>query len=115
MGNAPIVPLNDDRQLISEIAMDIGKEMVAYLEVQYPDVFAVMNGGCKLSVRNHIHNDIMAALDTIDVNEIRARLELRRRRRREWLKAYRDIRKGKTPPQPSRDFWPAVTQRNDGP
>ncbi len=83
---------NADRQLISEVAMDIGKEMVAYLEVMYPDQYATFNSGTKLSIRNHIHNDIMAALDTIDADEIKARLEQRRKRRREWLKRWRAIR-----------------------
>jgi len=82
-----------DRKLISEVAMDIGKEMVAYLEVMYPDVFFSMNSGCKLSIRNHIHNDIMAALDTTDADEIEARLERRRIFRRNWVAQYRKIRK----------------------
>lgn len=72
--------------------MDIGKEMVAYLEIMYPLQFATFNGGTKLSIRNHIHNDIMAALDTVNADEIRARLDLRKKRRRESLRRWRSIR-----------------------
>lgn len=81
-----------DRQLISEVAMDIGKEMVAYLEIQYPVQFATFNSGTKLSIRNHIHNDIMAALDTVNADEIRARLDRRKKHRRDMLRRWRSIR-----------------------
>lgn len=90
-GTSVAIP-NPDRKLISEVAMDIGKETVAYMEAMYPDVFAVMNSGCRLSLRNHIHNQIMAALDTINADEIRARLDQRKINRRKYLKAMRGLR-----------------------
>ena len=60
----PQVPAKQDldRALISEVAMDIGKDLVAYIERQYPDVWTAMNGGARLSFRNHIYNDLMSAL-----------------------------------------------------
>ncbi len=58
--NLPVVP-DLTRQLISEVAMDIGKELVAYVEQMYPEVWGKMNGGAKLSFRNHVRNDIMSA------------------------------------------------------
>ena len=82
---------NLDRELISRVALDIGKEMVAYLEVLYPDVYQTMNSGCKLSIRNHIHNDIMNALETTRADEIEARLITRRDFRRKWLAQYRKL------------------------
>lgn len=85
--------LDPDRALISEVAMDIGKETVAYIEVMYPGMFEAVASTARLAIRNHIHNDIMAALETIDADEIRERLERRKRFRREWLKTYRDMRK----------------------
>ena len=84
---------NLTKALISEVAMDIGKEMVAHLEVMYPDVFKVMNSGCRLSIRNHIHNDIMGALECQHEDDYRQWMERRRVFRRKWLKTYRDMRK----------------------
>ena len=81
------------KALISAVAMDVGKEMVAYLEVMYPDVYAAMNGGCKLSIRNHIHNDIIAAMETGDAGNHLERLKERARFRREWVAAYRNMRR----------------------
>lgn len=81
------------RALVEAIALDIGKEMVAYLEVMYPDATITSNSGMRLSVRNHIYNDIMWALETTDEKTILERLERRRKHRREWLKTYRDYRK----------------------
>jgi hypothetical protein len=75
----------------SAIAMDVGKEMVAYLEVMYPDVFEVMNSGCKLSIRNHIHNDIIAALEIVGTANHLERLKERAEFRRKWVAAYRNI------------------------
>lgn len=77
------------KALTSAIAMDVGKEMVAYLEVMYPDVFAVMNGGCKLSIRNHIHNDIIAAMEIAGAANHMERLRERAAQRREWVGMYR--------------------------
>lgn len=84
--------LDPDRALISEVAMDIGKETVAYIEIMYPGMFEAVASTARLAIRNHIHNDIMAALETIDADETRARLESRKKFRRSWLKAYRGIR-----------------------
>jgi len=87
--------VNLTKQLISDVAMDIGKEMVAYLEVMYPDIFNAMNGGCKLSIRNHIHNNIMAVLEYSTEEEYRAWISRRKAFRREWLATYRKIRKAR--------------------
>lgn len=77
----------------SAIAMDCGKEMVAYLEVMYPDVFERMNSGCRLSIRNHIHNDIMAALEIVGTANHLERLKERAEFRRKWVAGYRAIRR----------------------
>lgn len=79
------------KALNSAIAMDCGKEMVAYLEVMYPDVFERMNSGCRLSIRNHIHNDIIAALEIQGASNHLERLKERARFRREWLATYRNL------------------------
>lgn len=96
--NLPAKP-DPDRALISEVAMDIGKEVVSFLRVMYPDVYAAMNSGCRLGLRNKVHNEIMAALGTTDADEIRARLERRKAERRRTHKAWDSIRgKGETDP-----------------
>ena len=96
MADLPAKP-TPDRALISEVAMDIGKAAVSHLRVQYPDVYAAMNIGCRLSLRNCVHNEIMAALDTIDADEIRARLERRKAERRRHHAAWDAIRKTEPP------------------
>lgn len=85
--------IDADRELIKEIAMDIGKEVVAHIETMYPAMFQAVAGTAKLSIRNCVHNQIMAALEVNDAEAIRARLEERKQHRRRMLKAYRDIRK----------------------
>ena len=78
-----------NKELISEIALEIGKDMVAYLEIYYPEVFAVMNSGCKLSIRNHIHNDIMWAIRNRHEGEYREWIKRRQENRRKMLKSVR--------------------------
>lgn len=85
--------LDADRALISEVALDIGKEVVAHIEMMYPAMFKAVASSAKLSIRNCVHNQIMAALDTVDADEIRDRLERRRADRRRLLKAHRDSQK----------------------
>ncbi len=80
------------KELIKEIAMDIGKEVVAYIEVMYPQAIKSTSSTFKLSVRNCIHNQIMAAIEVNDEGQIRARLKDRKKFRREWTAAWRKIR-----------------------
>lgn len=91
-----IAKVQDPRKaLTSAIAMDVGKEMVAYLEVMYPDVFEAMNSGCKLSIRNKIHNEIIAAMDIAGAANHLERLKERAQFRREWVGAYRTMRRAR--------------------
>jgi hypothetical protein len=92
MGTA-VVTRDLNKALISDVAMEIGKEMVARIEIMYPDVYAAMNSGCKLSIRNHIHNDIMWAIQNRSENEYREWIADRKKFRREQLKAYRGFRR----------------------
>lgn len=89
----PNPAIDADRELIKEIAMDIGKELVAYIEVMYPEAIAATSSTFKLSMRNHVYNDIMAALEVNDSDAIRRRLDERKRFRRQWVKQYRDLRR----------------------
>lgn len=80
------------KALVKAIAMDIGKEVVAYVEVQYPEAIKATSSTFKLSLRNCIYNQIMAALDTTEENAIIARLQERRKWRREWTAMWRKLR-----------------------
>ncbi|HYD30171.1 MAG TPA: hypothetical protein VEB64_04860, partial [Azospirillaceae bacterium] len=60
----PAKPAADaDRELIKAIAMDIGKAVVHHIETMYPSMFDAVAGAAKLSVRNCVYNEIMAALE----------------------------------------------------
>lgn len=93
--------LDMDRELVKRIAMDIGKAAVSHLRTMYPDVFAAMNSGCRLSLRNCVHNEIIAALDTTDAEQIAARLDRRAQQRKRAHKAWADIRATPTPENPN--------------
>ena len=81
------------RELVKAIAMDIGKETVAYIEVMYPEAIAATSSTFKLSVRNHIYNQIMDAIEVNDEGQVIARLQDRKKFRRWWTGVYRKIRK----------------------
>lgn len=87
--------IDADRELIREIAMDIGKEVVAHIETMYPAMFDAVASSAKISIRNCVHNEIMAALEVNEASAIRDRLAARKVFRRKMLKAYRDIRKSR--------------------
>lgn len=75
-----------DRALIKGVAMDIGREVVAYIERMYPSAVSATSSTFPLAVRNCIFNEIMAAMEVTDPDEILSRLARRRKERRE-LKA----------------------------
>ena len=83
-----------DRALISEVAMDIGKDLVAYIYRMYPDVWNAMNSGAKLSFRNHVHNDIMSVLACRTEADYREWIERRKVARRKLMKMVRANRTG---------------------
>lgn len=85
-------PVEISRALVREIAMDIGKEVAAHIETMYPKAVEAASSTFLLSVRNCVHNEIIAALDTVDETAIRERLERRKRDRRRHRAVYRKIR-----------------------
>lgn len=81
------------RELVKDIAMDIGKDVCAYIEVMYPEAVKATSSTFLLSVRNSIFNDIMSALDgPSDEASIRDRLAKNKKFRREWKAPYKKIR-----------------------
>lgn len=81
-----------DRELVKAIAMDIGKEVAAYIEVMYPKAVEATSSTFLLSVRNSIYNEIMAAIDVNDAGQITGRIKERKEFRRRWKAAYKKIR-----------------------
>jgi hypothetical protein len=84
--------INWSRELIKAIAADIGADMVAYIEVQYPEAIKATSSTFKTSVRNHIYNQVMAAIEITDAAQIEAWLKDRKKHRRGWVAAYRKMR-----------------------
>jgi hypothetical protein len=78
--------------LVKGIAMDIGKEVVAYVERMYPEAIRATSSTFKLALRNSIYNEIIAALKVTDEAEILARLERRKKQRRDLKKQWAIIR-----------------------
>lgn len=84
----------DAKAMMQAIAMDIGKDLVAYIEVMYPKAIEATSSTFKTSMRNHVYNDIMAAFEFRgDAVALAERLKDRKEFRREWVAAYRRIRK----------------------
>ncbi len=80
------IPTIYTRDLIREIAMDIGKEVVDYVERMYPQAIASTSSTFRLSLRNCVHNEIMAAIQVNDEGKIIERLEYRKKFRRHLKK-----------------------------
>ena len=80
----PPQPIPPD--LVKEMAMDIGKEVAAYIERMYPKSVEAASSTFLLSVRNCIYNQIIDAIGTSDVGEIERRL-IRRKAQRRKLRA----------------------------
>jgi len=87
------LPADSPDALIREIAMDIGKEVVHHIEIMYPDAFKAASSTFPLSVRNCVHNEIIAAIKVNDEGKIIARLAKRKKFRRKMKAAWKDIRK----------------------
>lgn len=83
------------RDLVKAMAMDAGKSLCAYLEVMYPQVWHSQNSGFKISMKHHVCNDIMALADLHDAAAIRKRLDANEAHRKEWVGAYRKMRRKK--------------------
>ncbi len=104
--NLPTTQGAISRDLIKEIAMDIGKEVSAYIEIMYPEAVKACSSTFLLSLRNHTYNEIMAALELTDEQAILRRLEDRRVFRRRWKKTWKALRE--------RD-WESVRNARDVP
>jgi len=80
--------------LIRGIAMDIGKEVVGYVERQYPQAVSATSSTFRLALRNTVYNEIIAALRLDLTNEasVLAYLAERRAARRKLKAMWSRIR-----------------------
>lgn len=102
---APALPMTPEQQrtkggditrdLIKAMAADIGKSLIAYIEVMYPEAIRATSSTFKTSMKNHVYNDIMSIVELHDEAAIRKRLAANEAHRKEWLKQWRTIRKMK--------------------
>lgn len=85
------------REIVKQIAMDIGKAVSHHIETMYPRAVEATSQSMLRSVRNCTFNEIMAALDVTDVSEIEARLRDRRQHRRSIKRAFTEARSHSAP------------------
>lgn len=83
------------RDLIKQIASEIGASTVAYVEVMYPEAITSTSSTFKLSLRNHIHNEIMSISGIHDEASMRKWVAGSKKFRLEWVKQWRKLRKAK--------------------
>jgi hypothetical protein len=69
--------------MLKAVAMDIGKDTVAYVEYMYPQAISATSSTFRLALRNHIFNQIIKAMKARSPEEIQAWLDARRKHRRE--------------------------------
>lgn len=88
------------RELVKEIAMEIGKEVASHIETMYPKAVEATSKNMLLSLRNSVHNDIMAAVDAMAAGDaerwLSERRAFRRAMRAQWRKtrAYETVLDG---------------------
>lgn len=99
----PWTPPEDEggisRELIKAVAMEIGKSAIAHVEMMYPDAIKAATSTFKLSLRNHIYNDIMAIADIQTEGAMKINLSDREANRKELLRMYRKMRRAKSAPK----------------
>jgi hypothetical protein len=83
--------------LVKKIAMDIGDAVIAHIEMMYPQAIAATPTTFARSVRNAISNEILAAIEVNDADEVVARIEDRKLARRRLRSGYRQMRTGAPP------------------
>lgn len=83
-------PVEFSEAMIRQIAMDVGKDVVAHIEHAYPQMLqAVSTKSASLSIRNATYNAIMAAVRAADQGEV----EIMLKRNAEHRRTMRRLRK----------------------
>lgn len=81
------------RDLLKAMAALVGKSTVAYVEVMYPEAIKATSSTFKLSLRNHIHNDIMHLTTLHTEAEMRKWLADHEAHLKRWVGMYRKMRR----------------------
>jgi hypothetical protein len=88
------VTLGDSANLaaIKRLAMDVGKEVVAYVEYMYPaSLKAVNEQSMKLSLRNCVYNQIIEAMRIAESGDIDGNIAVRKAQRKKLKKMWQNI------------------------
>jgi hypothetical protein len=89
--------VQNPRDLMKAWAMDIGKQVAHHIETMYPEAVKAASSTFLLSVRNLVHNEVIAAMES--KMDLRERLDYRAKFRK-WIRAqYKSIRRGRAPQQ----------------
>ena len=76
-------------EIIRQIAMDIGKEVVAHIEWAYPDACrAVAWESAKISIRNACHNALIASINAASEGRIEPLMASRAKHRRAMRRSF---------------------------
>lgn len=78
-----------DTALLKAVAMDIGKDVITYIEWMFPQAVSAASSSFRLSVRNHVYNQIMSWREVTDPDKIRAQLAAHDKHRREMRRLYK--------------------------
>lgn len=85
-------PLSPSEEAVRLIAMDVGKDIVEYIEWMYPEMTKAVHSwkSTRLSIRNHTYNTIMMMVKAADKGRDREAIERNDKHRR----TMRKLRKG---------------------
>jgi hypothetical protein len=83
---------DDPLALFKALAMNIGKNVVAYVDWMYPEAPKACSSTFRLSLRNSIYNEIMAAMELNEEGQIIAALKDQAEHRRTMKSLVKKIR-----------------------
>lgn len=83
------VTVRDGTALMKEVVMDIGKQVAHHIEIMYPEAVKAASSTLLLSVRNTVYNEIMAAMERNNTEQV---LAFHKAFRRKQKAAYKNIR-----------------------
>lgn len=81
------------RELVEEIARDIGDAVLAHVETMYPTAIQATPSTFKISLRNCVRNEIIAAVGVNDASQAIMRIRERKRFRRKTRADFSSMRR----------------------
>lgn len=94
MTGKELKPTNPSDEAVRRIAMDVGKDLVEYIECVYPEMTTAVRSwkATRTSLRNHVYNAIMAMVRAADEGRDQEAIACHEKHRR----VMRKLRKAKT-------------------